>query len=270
MAGMDMTPAAAAEIMDLEIARRSLVVSLSGGEPLLNTEITGIIKEVKKRKKLCGIITNGSLLPLHLTELLGSGLDDIQVSLYDRHLDTLRKTLPGMCREFPVNASYVILKSVLERSPEKIYEIIDLCVDAGCGSLKFNICVPYNNDTSETIFDDNAAYKALVSKIRSRKIKGTAIYCPRAVSRMIDSRKDKKCHIPWQALSADSLGRMTMCCGFEMLSVIPTDLFAESSSESYNNAVLQNLRKNLLSDDAGIDERCRCCPHRSGSYASRL
>jgi len=267
---MDMTPEIGAKIMDTEIAQKTLVVVLSGGEPLLNRDIIEIIKEVKKRRKLCGIITNGSLLPLHLTELVKSGLDDIQVSLYDHYLTSIKKTLPEICKVFPINASYVLLKSILDRSPEKIEEIIDLCEDSGCNSLKFNICVPYNNDTSETIFDDNEAYKILVSKIhqKTKKLK-TRIFLPQAVSRIIKSRREKKCYLPWQLLLADSAGRMTMCCGFEMLES-PMDLFAESSDKSYNSHILQNIRKCLLADDASIDERCRQCPHRSGSFASRV
>ncbi len=216
-AAADMTSEVAAKIMDLDIAKRSLLVVLSGGEPLLNKNILGIVKEIKKRKKICGIITNGALLPLRLTELLRFGVDDIQLSVYDHSISNLRKTLPGMCKELPLNASYVLLKSVLENSPEKIDEIVELCASAGCNSLKFNICVPNDNGAQETIFDDNEAYATLRSRLHNRKINRTTIFLPKAVSKTICSRKDKKCFIPWQSLLVDNVGRISMCCAYKSL-----------------------------------------------------
>ncbi len=47
-------------------------------------------------------------------------------------------------------------------------------------------------------------------------------------------------------------------------------VFSKLNSNSYNHPVLVRIRESLLSDDSNIEEECRYCPHRSGSFASRV
>lgn len=263
----DMTPKNAVEIMNSEIAKRTLVVLLSGGEPLLNPDIIEIVKEVKLKKKICGMITNGSLLPRHVANLARVRMDDIQLSVYDHYLNTLLKTLPEICREISINASYVLTKSVLKNYPEKIEAVIDLCASSGVRSLKFNICGPYDNDISETIFDDDEIYVSFISRMKKQKIDSMPIFYPNAVSRKVKSRKDKRCRIPWQTVLVDSSNRMTMCCD---ISNNLAPIYLGGGVGGGNTPFLQKLRSSLLSDDSDIMENCRCCPNRCGSFASRL
>ncbi|MFQ6103592.1 MAG: radical SAM/SPASM domain-containing protein [Candidatus Glassbacteria bacterium] len=56
-------------------------VTLFGGEPLLHREIVDMIQIVKRARLRCNIITNGTLLWKMAEDLVGSGIDEIIVSL---------------------------------------------------------------------------------------------------------------------------------------------------------------------------------------------
>lgn len=56
-------------------------VTITGGECLLNKDLTKIIEYIKKQDMTVGIITNGILLENKITELSNLGLSHIQISL---------------------------------------------------------------------------------------------------------------------------------------------------------------------------------------------
>ncbi|MDR1924502.1 MAG: radical SAM protein [Planctomycetaceae bacterium] len=209
------TVESAARILDHEMNRRCLIVCFQGGEPLLNKTLPDMIRMTRRRGKLCGIITNGLLLQDHYGELLQSGLCDTQISVYDHTIDKLSEILPKINSRKPVNTSYPLTQSVLEHTPEQVEEIVRMCYQTGCASLKFNIIVPFPKnkqiDYSETIYNDNQAYAELKQKITMRFPK-YPIFWPGGSTKMIANASDKKCLNPWQFASYDAKGNLGLCC----------------------------------------------------------
>jgi MoaA/NifB/PqqE/SkfB family radical SAM enzyme len=204
-------------IIDHEMNKRCLIVCLQGGEPLLNKELPDMIRIIRKRGKLCGIISNGLLLSDCYKDILKSGLCDTQISIYDHTFERLSKILPKLNSIKKVNASYPLTRSVLEKQPEQIEEIIRMCKDTGCMSVKFNIIVPFIKngikDYSETIYDDNQFYKEMKQKI-TEKFKGYDIYFPGGSKLAISFANEKKCLNPWQFASYDAKGNLGLCCAY--------------------------------------------------------
>jgi len=280
---LEMSPDFVKHVLQTEALRRTIVVILSGGEPLLNKDIFEIIKTIKASKKQCAMITNGTLLKDNLPQAIDAGIDEIQVSIYDNTIERLEPVLPGICKRFNINASYVLLRTRLENDPAQIERAIRFCQDSGCHSLKINICQPAYGSTSETIFDDHPLFDDFAAKMKATFPK-FKIHFPAPVPRMLHSPCEKRCLMPWQQVYVNRRGDISMCCNHELISPLLgygenvgiqnrnyPNLFAESDLNSYNSLVYQEIRHGLLGDELTPANFCQSCMHLTGkSFAARL
>src|SRR5689334_3974353 len=68
------------------------VVTISGGEPLLHPELDEIIRRIRKRGMIAGLITNGYLLVAErIQRLNGAGLEWLQISIDNVNPDDVSK-----------------------------------------------------------------------------------------------------------------------------------------------------------------------------------
>src|SRR5687767_6285361 len=68
--------------VDLLAALGTATITISGGEPLLHPELDEIIKSIRNRGMIAGLITNGYLLtPDRIKRLNQTGLDHLQISI---------------------------------------------------------------------------------------------------------------------------------------------------------------------------------------------
>ena len=267
------------KILDHEANKRSLIVCLQGGEPVLNKDLPKMIRAARSRGKICGIISNGLLLPDCYSELLREGLADTQVSIYDHTFEKLQTILPELNGRQPVNASYPLTRTVLERSPEHVADVVEMCRATGCMSLKFNIVIPFFSgsqlDSSETIYEDHKDYDELKKQIRSR-FPDYPLFFPGGSKRSLLLGKEKRCLNPWQFASYDAKGNLGLCCAH-----LPDpqgkygNLFDDVNGGKWlsgvNTQVMCKLREELLSNSNDIPKLCEGCPHLSGeSFSSRL
>src|SRR5260370_4346276 len=95
------------------------VVSISGGEPLMHTELDEIVAHIRKRRMMAGMITNGYLLTAARIERLNqAGLEHMQISIDNvmpddgskKSLKVLDKKLQLLAEhaEFHVNINSVV------------------------------------------------------------------------------------------------------------------------------------------------------------------
>lgn len=95
------------------------IVTISGGEPLLHPELDEIIRHVRRRGMIAGLITNGFLLTAERIQRLNhAGLDHLQISIDNvvpdevskKSLKTLDKKLQLLAQyaEFHVNINSVV------------------------------------------------------------------------------------------------------------------------------------------------------------------
>jgi MoaA/NifB/PqqE/SkfB family radical SAM enzyme len=95
------------------------VVAFSGGEPMLHPQLDDIIRQIRKRGMLAGLITNGYLLsPKRIEALNAAGLDYLQISIDNlepdevskKSLRLLDKKLQWLAKhaEFDVNINSVV------------------------------------------------------------------------------------------------------------------------------------------------------------------
>jgi MoaA/NifB/PqqE/SkfB family radical SAM enzyme len=258
------------KVLNQEVIKRTMIAILSGGEPLLNKDIYNIIRVVKRYKKQCGLITNGLLLSDPLPDLIKAGLDDLQLSVYDHTWDKLQKILPKVCSKFRINASYVLLKSVMEKNPTHVENIVKFCKEAGCSSFKINICQPFDGNDSETIFDDCANYHEFGKKLKLEN-KNFNLFVPGAIPQILRKPQEKRCLMPWQQILVNGTGEISMCCNTTFLSKPFGNILDDNDNKSYNSPILCEIRRNLLNDNLEVHEFCKKCLHLAGqSYSARL
>jgi MoaA/NifB/PqqE/SkfB family radical SAM enzyme len=71
---------------------RTSVVAFSGGEPMLHPELDRLIRHIRNRRMMAGLITNGYFLsPKRIGELNEAGLDFLQISIDNVEPDEVSK-----------------------------------------------------------------------------------------------------------------------------------------------------------------------------------
>jgi MoaA/NifB/PqqE/SkfB family radical SAM enzyme len=68
------------------------VVAFSGGEPMLHPDLDRLIRQIRGRGMMAGLITNGYfLVPKRIKELNAAGLDFLQISIDNVEPDDVSK-----------------------------------------------------------------------------------------------------------------------------------------------------------------------------------
>src|SRR6266700_5447482 len=88
------------------------VITISGGEPLLHPELDDIIRRIRKRGMIAGMITNGYLLtPQRIESLNQAGLEHLQISIDNvRPDDVSKKSLKVLDQKLELLARYAIFQ----------------------------------------------------------------------------------------------------------------------------------------------------------------
>jgi MoaA/NifB/PqqE/SkfB family radical SAM enzyme len=129
--------------VDLLAALGTTIITISGGEPLLHPDLDAIIRWVRRRGLLAGLITNGYLLvPERIERLNRAGLDHLQISIDNVMPDEVsKKSLKVLDQKLQMLAEYaefhVNINSVLGspvRNPQDALAVARRAVKLGLTS----------------------------------------------------------------------------------------------------------------------------------------
>lgn len=117
------------------------MVHLSGGEPMLHPDLSGIIRRIRSRDMLAGLLTNGLLLSRkRIRELNEAGLDHLQISIDNvQPTDVSKKSLRVLDKKLRNLAEFaefeVSINSVLgnDLDPEESLTIARRAAQLGFG-----------------------------------------------------------------------------------------------------------------------------------------
>jgi MoaA/NifB/PqqE/SkfB family radical SAM enzyme len=119
------------------------IITISGGEPLLHPDLDLIIRHIRQRGLLAGMITNGYLLvPERIERLNRAGLDHLQISIDNVMPDEVsKKSLKVLDRKLQMLAQYaefhVNINSVLGspvRNPQDALTVARRALELGLTS----------------------------------------------------------------------------------------------------------------------------------------
>ena len=233
----------------------ALYVDLAGGEPLLIKDLDRIIAYLTKRGHITNIATNGLLLKERIVSLKRAGLSRINVSIYDQNQSVIKRDLAEINKIFPVHASFVLLRSAVEREQDKLIKMARFVHDAGCLSLRFWMYRPMglNPQPGEIIKDTNPAYIKFRKRIET-ELPGFCVF-----PKVVKTKKIKKrCPQLWQRIGVDMVGNIMICCG-KNEAVPDNNLFEKKPYDVYNNPVVVDMRKKLLDPNCEPPDICKTC-----------
>ena len=126
--------------LDILAGMGTSVITISGGEPLLHPELPEVIRHIRRRGMIAGMITNGFLLDQKTIEKLNdAGLEHLQISIDNavpddvslKSLKTLDTRLEWLAQYavFQVNINSVLGSGV--KNPEDALMIAHRAVDLG-------------------------------------------------------------------------------------------------------------------------------------------
>jgi MoaA/NifB/PqqE/SkfB family radical SAM enzyme len=86
------------------------VITISGGEPLMHPELDDVIRHVRRRRMLAGLITNGYLLTeKRIAQLNAAGLDHLQISIDNVQPDAVsKKSLKVLDKKLQLLAKHAV------------------------------------------------------------------------------------------------------------------------------------------------------------------
>jgi len=116
------------------------IITISGGEPLLHPDLDLIIRRIRQRGAIAGLITNGYLLTAERIERLNrAGLEHLQISIDNVLPDEVSKKslkvldrklqLLAQCAEFQVNINSVLGSGV--KNPEDALAVARRAIELG-------------------------------------------------------------------------------------------------------------------------------------------
>jgi MoaA/NifB/PqqE/SkfB family radical SAM enzyme len=106
------------------------IITISGGEPLMHPELEEIIRHIRKRGMIAGMITNGYLLtPARIQSLNQAGLEHLQISIDNVMPDEIsKKSLKVLDKKLQLLAEYawfqVNINSVLGSPVRNPYDAL--------------------------------------------------------------------------------------------------------------------------------------------------
>ncbi len=234
----------------------ALFVDLQGGEPLLVKDLDRIIVYLSKQGRMTNTSTNGLLLAERILDLKRAGISRINVSLYEANRSILERDLSKINSIFPVHATYVLLRSEVEKQPEKILKIARFIRESGCRSLRFFMYRPmgFNPKPDEILLESHPSYR----EFRSRAEEALPGFCffPPLV------RKEgvrKLCPQLWQRTGCDMSGQMIVCCGMNTLLGGASGNLFEAGIDAYNHPLMVDMRKQLMDPEVDPPEICKDC-----------
>lgn len=270
-------------------------IFLWGGEPLLHPNFTEIIREVKSRKFLCNLITNGILLEEKTEDILMEKLDTICVSLDG--LGEIHDSIRGVtgAYEKTVNGLKHLLKKKLYRpiasvnmvinnkNYQYLYDAVKEFASLGVNSIQIQFPVHFDMKTGlasatfikNTMGIDIDKWKGFVGEYTSinldklddqlRKIKNefkNVWLYPADIPpyEWFDANKPHKkvnCLTPWKRLNIEPNGGVNICNDHS--DMVAGNIFEADFKDIWNNTAFRTFRREALKNN--FISMCQHCTY---------
>jgi MoaA/NifB/PqqE/SkfB family radical SAM enzyme len=234
-----------------------LFFDLGGGEPLLVEDLDKIVAYMGTNGHITNVITNGLLLNDRIADLKNAGISRISISLYDENLSVMQNSLEKINKVFPTHASIVLLRSAIEKNPDKLLDMVRLTHNTGCVSMRFFMYRPMgiNPQLEEIISDTNPAYIEFHRKLENT-FPGFCLW-----PEIVKTGKVKKlCPQLWQRVGCDMLGNIIICCGIDnTLKGKNSNLFENKPEIIFNHPALVAMRRQLMAPNCEPPHACKNC-----------
>ncbi len=148
-------------------------VKLTGGEPLLHSEILGIIDFIREQKLGLWLETNGLLCSEKIADAIAScgsamvavSLDAVDAELHDwvRGIDgAFEDAVTGIKNLVKAGVIPQIVMTIMRHNSGQIEKMVEFANSLGCGSVKFNVLQPTSRGEQMHKTDQSLTIQELV------------------------------------------------------------------------------------------------------------
>ena len=268
---LDITLGTVQRVLDVFPLAISVCVGGSG-EPLLHPDIFEVLRLVRQRHMQTAVVTNGTLLPGKVDEVLRASVGFMNVSFYGVDGETFARRTgarpslfddmlqavaelarrrsgrrgPGLLR-----GSFVCTKENLDEA----IAFVALCEKLGLDQAKLSNLTYYGvagNDGSLSLHENDPEAQAFIARLR-RMTHRIPVVLPRLYGRAHVSRR---CHLPFKELVADGNGSTAPCC-VEGPFLGRTGVFTDP--HAWNSPEMVARRRALTDPARPLPTACRQC-----------
>ena len=247
------------QIFTNEYASKSLLVQLTGGEPLLNKDLVEIIKYLKNSQRIVSMASNGLLLSGEKLDLVArAGLDMLNISIYLENFDRLRSLLPAICSSIFTKLSLVVTSKMLD-DISFINNVAKLASDCGARGLSLMPVHPTGwaeDDLDLLFYSDDCRYVSLQDYLKKTHPDISFHFSTPASKPQLSNVKNKVCRMPWYFAIIDAQGRRGICC--HDTECQNGNIFSDSFDDLINSPFVVDVRRGLLPGEQ-ISEYCENC-----------
>lgn len=245
------------------------------GEPLLNKEIFGMIKEAKKRNIRVGLSTNATLITKEIAQkIIDSGLDWMYISLDSLNKEIYEDIRRGANFDLVINniKNFFELKGnkrpdtnfwtlIMKENLAGIPNVIEFAEELGMNKiiLQNNIHNWGYDDFKENVEQiKNSSDEDLLKLIDDIKKINSNVNVEICTNSIISD--NKKCDWPWRSAYITCDGYITPCCmqGSDPKLINFGNIFKDSIEEILNSKSYQEFRNGLK--NGPIPAVCINCP----------
>ena len=235
-------------------------VTLGGGEPYLNKNIYDFIKELKKRKKITSIYTNGSLIERQYDKMLDNQTDYLNISHYDDKFDDLCHMFKRINEDKSKKFISRLSKLVTAKNYNELDDVIQKAIYNSFDRVILQNYFPYKDEDLESvIYDDNVDFKKYLSKLNDKYKKKILIIPPNLLKRNDDIFS---CNNITLNSTIDSQGSLATCCFLTPPSLTTGNIFDNLEENSWNTKKLIKFRSFLGKKESPLG--CKYCYFKNG------
>ena len=253
-------------------------LNLTGiGEPLLNPEIFKIIEYARKKGSLVKMDTNATLLTDEKIKklidadptFLSVSLDGITKESYNsirrganfddviQNLKKLVKYRNKVNSKTKIHLFLVLQKDNVLDLPEFIRFGDKLGIDAVNSTIVTPLGKNKNLGSLKIKEEDKKRIKEEIDKLKGKiKISFNIESVYNFLTGKVETMQDKKCFWPWYQFSLTWDGYVTPCCVLCDNEIVLGNAFKENSMKVWNNQKMQQFRKQMIRQRAGLCLTC--------------
>ncbi|MBN2121105.1 MAG: radical SAM protein [Candidatus Omnitrophica bacterium] len=261
-----------------------------GGEPLLNKDLTAMIRFAKERKVHTGIVSNGTLLNKEMAkEMLETKIDWISFSVDSADKKNFEEIRQGACfgevignieyfrrqvsrncliaKGYAPDISFVFV--AMRENIEELPEVIRLAYSIGVKKVfVYKVRASLQGSSSKDDFESGISLK-LARAVRVKSIsKARELNIDLIFKDFFHARVKKKgCHVPWIASYITSQGYVCPCCvlyDYDMVNF--GNVLEEDFSSIWNNQAYKDFRRQFKGNN--MPSYCRECTFYRDIYSN--
>ena len=254
------------ELLDSSLASRILRVAFAGGEPLMHPQWPELVKACKRRRLTVSLHTNGTLLDKYLDRICESGLDYLNISMYDQVWDDVKpqaKALLQALRRQGAQTEVSLTKVITHGNLDDALGAVDQAKEIGIGRVWLQNY--YTNDRSQLkdVLRDTPKVRNLLQKAKKAAERQGIVLMPPTLLKDGPQHRNSACLNVISSPVVDEEGKLAPCCFLAP----PTDPEINLSLPNVLNVKkIRELRKALRLGSNAVPPSCRYCSYRNNYF----